>query len=123
MMMCSRCNKRPAVVFITTMKGDEKHNEGLCLKCAKEMNIPQVSEYIKQLGLNEDELESEMEMLFGSDEFQSMMEDDEDGEDVDGFKTGGTSAMPPSGAIFLTLHLQAKASAAVRKRTPPIRKS
>lgn len=95
MMMCSRCNKRPAVVFITTMKGDEKHNEGLCLKCAKEMNIPQVSEYIKQLGLNEDELESEMEMLFGSDEFQSMMEDDEDGEDVDGFKTGGTSAMPP----------------------------
>ncbi|MCM1298310.1 MAG: ATP-dependent Clp protease ATP-binding subunit [Firmicutes bacterium] len=92
-MMCNRCNKRPAVVFITTMKGEEKHNEGLCLKCAKEMNIPQVSEYIKQLGLTEDELESEMEMLFGSDEFQSIMDDDE--EDIDGFKTGGASTMPP----------------------------
>ena len=95
MMMCSRCNKRPAVVFITTMKGDEKRNEGLCLKCAKEMNIPQVSEYIKQLGLTEDELESEMEMLFGSDEFQSMMGDEDDEDDVDGFKTGGASTMPP----------------------------
>lgn len=101
MMMCGRCKKRPAVVFITTMQGNEKHNEGLCLKCAKEMNVPQVSEYIKQLGISEEDLENEMEMLFGSDEFQSLLEaeeeeeDEGDIEDVDGFKSGGASTMPP----------------------------
>lgn len=98
MMMCERCKKRPAVVFITTLQGDKKRNEGLCLKCAKEVNIPQVSEYIKQLGINEDDLENEMEMLFGSDEFQSIMGDEEDGENedgVDGFKSGGAGIIPP----------------------------
>lgn len=99
MMMCGRCNKRPAVVFITTMQGNEKHNEGLCLKCAKELNVPQVSEYIKQLGISEEDLENEMEMLFGTDEFQSLLEDaeeeDSDAEDIDGFKSGGASTMPP----------------------------
>lgn len=98
MMMCERCKKRPAVVFITTLQGDKKRNEGLCLKCAKEVNIPQVSEYIKQLGINEDDLENEMEMLFGSDEFQSIMSDEEDGEneeEVDGFKSGGAGIIPP----------------------------
>lgn len=105
MMMCGRCKKRPAVVFITTMQGNEKHNEGLCLKCAKELNVPQVSEYIKQLGLSEEDLDNEMEMLFGSDEFQSLLDESEEGEDseenenddeqVDGFKSGGASTMPP----------------------------
>lgn len=99
MMMCGRCNKRPAVVFITTMQGNEKHNEGLCLKCAKELNVPQVSEYIKQLGISEEDLENEMEMLFESDEFQSLLEDSEDEDtdedDIDGFKSGGASTMPP----------------------------
>ena len=99
MMMCERCKKRPAVVFITSLQGDKKRNEGLCLKCAKEINIPQVSEYIKQLGINEDDLENEMEMLFGSDEFQSLLDESEndDGgeEDVDGFKSGGAGIIPP----------------------------
>ena len=74
MMMCERCKKRPAVVFITSVQGEQKHNEGLCLKCAKEINIPQVSEYIKQLGINEEDLENEMDMLFGSEEFQSLFD-------------------------------------------------
>lgn len=100
MIMCERCKKRPAVVFITSVQGDQKRNEGLCLKCAKEINIPQVSDYIKQLGISEEELENEMDMLFGSDEFQSLLEgsDDEesgDDEEVDGFKSGGAGIIPP----------------------------
>lgn len=99
MMMCERCKKRPAVVFITSVQGDQKHNEGLCLKCAKEINIPQVSEYIKQLGINEEDLENEMDMLFGSEEFQSLFDgsddNDDDEEEVDGFKSGGAGIMPP----------------------------
>ena len=42
MMLCSRCKKRPAVVFITAMQGDKKKNDGLCLVCAKEMHVPQI---------------------------------------------------------------------------------
>ncbi len=98
MMMCERCKKRPAVVFITSVQGEQKHNEGLCLKCAKEINIPQVSEYIKQLGINEEDLENEMDMLFGSEEFQSLFDTPDDGdyeEEVDGFKSGGAGIMPP----------------------------
>lgn len=110
MMMCERCKKRPAVVFITTMQGDKKHNEGLCLKCAKELNVPQVSEYIKQLGIDDEELENEMEMIFNSPDFQNIFGDSEDeleeggdssdndsdkDEKIDGFKSGGAGTMPP----------------------------
>ena len=38
-MLCSRCKKRPAVVFITRMEGDKPVNDGICLTCAKELGI------------------------------------------------------------------------------------
>ena len=57
MMLCSRCKKRPAVVFITAMQGDKKKNDGLCLVCAKEMHVPQIDEYMKQMGISDEELE------------------------------------------------------------------
>ena len=57
MVLCSRCKKRPAVVFITSMQGNEKKNEGLCMVCAKESNIPQISEYMEQMGITDDDLE------------------------------------------------------------------
>ena len=56
-MLCTRCKKRTAVVFITAMQGDEKRNEGLCLVCAKELGIPQVREYMEQMGIDDDEVE------------------------------------------------------------------
>ena len=40
--LCSRCKKNVAVVFISKMEGDKTTNEGLCLKCAKELGLPQV---------------------------------------------------------------------------------
>ena len=97
-MLCGRCKKRPAVVFISTMKGNEKHNEGLCLKCAKDLNVPQVSDYIKQLGIDEDDLENEIDMLFGSGDYDSDNADAENTdteENVDGFKSGGAGTMAP----------------------------
>lgn len=83
MMMCTRCKKRPAVVFITTMQGNEKKNEGLCLVCAKELGIPQIKEYMDQLGVTDDDLEdfSDTMMDFGSD-------------DGDGFEMGGSGTVP-----------------------------
>ena len=64
MMMCSRCKKRPAVVFISSMKGSERRSEGLCLKCAKELGLPQVNDYLKQMGISEEEFENAYDALF-----------------------------------------------------------
>lgn len=81
MMLCTRCKKRPAVVMITAMRGDQKKNEGLCLVCAKEMNIPQVDEYMKHMGISDEELE----------QISNQMMDLVDG---DSFEMGGSGVIP-----------------------------
>ncbi len=81
MIMCSNCKKRPAVVFITSMQGNEKRNDGLCLKCAREKNIPQISDYMKRLGITDDELDQI------SDQMMNMF-------DGDSFEMGGSGIMP-----------------------------
>ncbi|MCL2108633.1 MAG: ATP-dependent Clp protease ATP-binding subunit [Oscillospiraceae bacterium] len=91
-MVCTRCRKRMAVVFITTMQGNEKHNEGLCLVCAKELGVPQVSEYIKQMGLSEEDFEESYKAIFGDDEIEDLDELMDD--DIGGFKIGGAGTMP-----------------------------
>ncbi len=63
MIMCSKCKKRPAVVFISASNGVERKNQGLCLKCAKELGLPQVTEYLKQMGISE----NDFDMLLGGD--------------------------------------------------------
>ncbi|MBE6837961.1 MAG: ATP-dependent Clp protease ATP-binding subunit [Ruminococcus sp.] len=68
-MLCTRCKKRMAVVFITAMQGNERKNEGLCLVCAKELGIPQVKEYMDQMGISDDDVEqfSEQMLEYGDD--------------------------------------------------------
>ncbi len=56
--MCSRCGVRPAVVFITKIEGKEQRQEGLCLKCAKELNIKPVTDVISKMGIGDDEIEA-----------------------------------------------------------------
>lgn len=79
MVYCTRCKKRPAVIFITTMSGGEKKSEGLCLMCAREAKIPQVDDYMKQMGLSDDDIE-ELAAEIGSD--------------GDSFEPGGSNTMP-----------------------------
>ncbi|MBR1423616.1 MAG: ATP-dependent Clp protease ATP-binding subunit [Ruminococcus sp.] len=84
MMMCSRCKKRPAVVFITQMNAKDpetKRNEGLCLICAKELGISQVDDYMKSMGISDDDLEAMSNQLM---EFS----------DGDDFEPGGSGTMP-----------------------------
>lgn len=57
MTICTRCKKRIAVVFMTKMENGESKQEGLCLKCAKELGIKPVDEMIKKMGLTDDELD------------------------------------------------------------------
>lgn len=81
MLMCSRCKKRPAVVFISQMnaKGPQhKKNEGLCLVCAKELGISQVDDYMKAMGISDDDLEAMSNQLM-------------EASDGDDFEPGGTN--------------------------------
>ena len=81
MVLCSNCKKRPAVVFITSMHGSEKKNEGFCLVCAKKLNIPQVAEYMEHMGISDEDIE----MM--SDQMMDLMDDDN-------FEMGGASTLP-----------------------------
>lgn len=63
MELCSRCKKRVAVVFITRIESNKTINEGICLKCAKELGIKQVSNIIEKLDLSDEDLDRmDMEM-------------------------------------------------------------
>ena len=79
--MCSKCQKRPAVVFITSVQGNEKKNEGLCLSCARKNKIPQVAEYMDKLGITDEEIDQL------SDQMMGML-------DGDSFEMGGSGLMP-----------------------------
>ncbi len=63
-MMCTRCKKRPAVMFISTLSGSERKTEGLCFQCAKEMKLPQISEYLKQMGVSEEDFDNAYNAVF-----------------------------------------------------------
>ena len=56
--LCSRCKKNVAVVFISRLDGDKTVNEGLCLKCAKELGLPQVDDMMKRMGISDEDLET-----------------------------------------------------------------
>jgi ATP-dependent Clp protease ATP-binding subunit ClpA len=81
MIMCSKCKKNPAVVFITSVHGNEKKNEGLCLACARNMNVPQIAEYMDKLGISDDEIDQITEQMRG------ML-------NGDSFEMGGADTMP-----------------------------
>ena len=57
-MLCSRCKKNVAVVFISKLDGEKTVNEGLCLKCAKELGLPQVDDMMKRMGISDEDLDT-----------------------------------------------------------------
>lgn len=74
-MLCSKCNKNVAVIFITKMEQNKTVNEGLCLSCAKALGIKPVEQLLQQMNVDEDQMEalnSEMGELF-SDENMDMI--------------------------------------------------
>ena len=83
--LCSRCKKNLAVIFITKMENGQTTNEGLCLKCAKELGIKPVDDMISRMGLSDDDLENlngEMgDMMNGLEGLLNPGEKEEDGED------------------------------------------
>lgn len=84
MEMCSRCHKRLAVVFITKIENGETKNEGLCLKCAKELGLKPVDDILSRMGISEDDVDkltSDMEGMLSNGLTES--DDDRDDETED----------------------------------------
>lgn len=92
-MLCSRCKKRQAVVFISTIQGTEKRDEGLCLICAKELGVPQVNDYLEKMGISDDDLEETYKMLFGEGDPDADTDEGEDNDDE--FSPGGEGTVLP----------------------------
>ena len=87
--LCTRCKKRVAVVFISKIEKGETVNEGLCLKCAKELGLPQVNDMMRRMGITDEDLDmisDEMMQAFGGAESMEGLipREDEDDDSEDG---------------------------------------
>ena len=81
-MICSKCKKRPAVIFVSRVDGDKTTQEGYCIKCATELNIGPIKQMMQSMGITEDDIEAV------SEQFGDMMEN------MDDFQLGGAGTMP-----------------------------
>ncbi|MCM1392636.1 MAG: ATP-dependent Clp protease ATP-binding subunit, partial [Ruminococcus sp.] len=88
--ICSRCKERPAVVFISKIVDGKTVPEGLCFKCAMDMNIGPIKQMMDSMGITEDDIEALSEQI--GDMFGGEAIDDEESED--GFEVGGSPTMP-----------------------------
>lgn len=98
-MLCSRCNKNIAVVFVTKQEGTQTVNEGLCLTCAKELGIKPVEDLMKQMNMNEEDIEQMnegMNELLASGNMEELEENIMNGSNpfdfIKNFIGGGTPA-------------------------------
>ena len=99
--LCSRCKKNVAVIFITRIENGESHNEGLCLRCARELHIKPVDEMMEKLGISDADLDNltgdvaemlgSMGMLGGDDAADT----DPDASDADTDEDDGKTATFP----------------------------
>ena len=93
--LCSRCKKNVAVVFISKMDGNQTVNEGLCLKCAKELGLPQVDDMMKRMGISDEDLDTlNNEMLQAMSGVENV-EDLPGGDETDGEEEEGKTATFP----------------------------
>ena len=100
--LCSRCNKNVAVIFITKLEGGQTKNEGLCLKCARELGIKPIDDMMKKMGITDEELDNltnEMMSTFGGAEGMEGLMLQPDG-DSDGEDDGRTATFPFLNQLF-----------------------
>lgn len=96
MELCARCHKRVAVVFVTRLDGNKPIQEGICLKCAKELGIRPVSDILNKMGIDDAALDSM------DDELEDMMQNgliptnDDDSNDSDDSEKEGEEGRAPA---------------------------
>ena len=94
--LCSKCKKNVAVVFISKIENGQTVNEGLCLKCAKDLGLPQVNDMMKRMGITDEDLENlNSEMLQAFNNGAENIEDLPAGEDSDEDEEDGKTATFP----------------------------
>ena len=108
-MLCVRCKKRTAIVFVQRMEAGQPKQEGYCLTCARELGIKPVDDLMKQFGVSDQDLENMEERMssfmeeagengmfpFGPMGGQEDPDADDSGEgDEDGFTPGGSATFP-----------------------------
>ena len=102
--LCSKCKKNVAVVFISRMnEKNEMVNEGLCLKCAAQLGLPQVEDMMKRMGITPEDLENinnEMMQAFGGAEELSDMTEAQDDDGDDDEESGKTATFPFLNRLF-----------------------
>ncbi len=102
--MCSRCGKNVAVVFITKLEGGVQKNEGLCLKCARELHIKPVDDMIEKMGISDEDLDNlsgeMMNALNGVESLMDMSLDPDGDGDSDGDDDGKTATFPFLNRLF-----------------------
>ena len=89
-MLCSKCKKRPAVVFVSTNR-DDASTQGLCIMCAKELGVKPVADIMDKMGITDDDLELMQDQL---DEFMSMNLNNNFDDGNDEFVSGGAPTFP-----------------------------
>ena len=103
MMMCSKCNQRPAVVFVS-QSSDAQKTEGYCLVCAKELGIKPVNDLMEKMGITEEmmeSMESEINELMNMNMMEPVGDENDDNRDGDnGFTPGGAATFPFLKNIF-----------------------
>ena len=100
--LCSRCHKNVAVIFISKLEGGETKNEGLCLKCARELGIKPIDDMMKKMGISDDDLDNltnEMMSAFGGAEgMEGLMAQPDGGDDEQ--DDGRTATFPFLSQLF-----------------------
>ncbi len=81
-MICSKCKKRPAVIFVSKVEGEKTTQEGFCIKCATELNIGPIKQMMQNMGITEDDIDAV------SEQFSDIMDN------MDDFQLGGAGTMP-----------------------------
>ena len=100
--LCSRCHKNVAVIFISKLEGGETKNEGLCLKCARELGIKPIDDMMKKMGISDEDLDNltnEMMSAFGGAEGMEGLLAQPDGGD-DEQDDGRTATFPFLSQLF-----------------------
>ena len=133
-MVCVRCQKRPAIIFIQRMENGQMKQEGYCLHCAREMHIKPVDDLMKQFGMSDQDLdnmesrmESMMEEMGDANPLSMMMNmaaggEDDGPEDPDDDLVPGSNATFPLGFSGRDRGTEEKKSDRKGGRKPPKRK-
>lgn len=108
--ICSRCKKNIAVIFITKVENGVSTNEGLCLKCARELKIKQVDDIVERMGITDEDLDN----LNG--EMMAMMQPEPDETDEDDIGSR-TATFPHMNRLFGNQGEVARARSRRRRRT------